>query len=223
MTNYPKVLINKIQYNLIPLGFCACGCGGQTDIAKQTYNKRGFIKGVSKKFIYRHKPIGGWKLSEATKNRMSQAMMGNTISKSRKLSGEHKRKIGEGNKKAHPATLYDFTCECCGQTFSDRQKHRKYCSPECSKNHKQFDHICTECGKQFKSKAHNAKWCPSCLTSICQICGKEFKLIAAGETRKYCSTKCFHESEKGWIPPNKKPFYEIVCSICGEKFAVPQI
>lgn len=140
-----------------------------------------------------------------------------------KLSEEHKRKIGEANKKAHPATLYNYTCQACGKEFSVRQRGRTFCSVECARKLKRYECKCTECGKLFKSKVSNAKWCPECLTATCEQCEKKFKLPAAGETRRFCSKKCFYKSRIGWEPPNKKPFYEIECGICGKKFEVPEI
>ena len=39
---------------VIRKGFCGCGCGGKTNIAKQTQTKYGHIKGEPIKFIFNH-------------------------------------------------------------------------------------------------------------------------------------------------------------------------
>ena len=41
---------------IIPIGFCQCGCGGLAPIAKQTRNDRGFKEGEPQKFIKGHHP-----------------------------------------------------------------------------------------------------------------------------------------------------------------------
>lgn len=38
----------------IPVGFCQCGCGGRTSIAKRNRPEKGWIKGQPKRFINRH-------------------------------------------------------------------------------------------------------------------------------------------------------------------------
>jgi 5-methylcytosine-specific restriction endonuclease McrA len=220
--NYNKIILNKVVIKLIPLGDCACGCGMKTNIAKQSEKKRGWVKGQPKKYISGHNPKGGWKWSDESKAKASLAQKGNSHSKGRMLSEEHKRKIGEGNKKAHPATLFNYKCKSCGNEFMARQKNREYCSIGCKVAHKEYDHTCSKCGNLFKSKAPNSEWCPECLMAICETCGKEFKLIAAGETRKYCSPGCFHKSEVGREAPNKKPFYTLTCPICEIEFEVPE-
>lgn len=49
-----KVIINSQEHQLIPLGYCACGCGGKTTLAKQTDSKRHKIKGQPTKYIMGH-------------------------------------------------------------------------------------------------------------------------------------------------------------------------
>jgi hypothetical protein len=39
---------------LIPVGFCQCGCGEKTQIAKRTWPDRGYIKGLPVRFIFGH-------------------------------------------------------------------------------------------------------------------------------------------------------------------------
>ena len=45
------VIINGIKKKIIPLGYCACGCGGKTKIAIQTDPKRQMFKGQHNRFI----------------------------------------------------------------------------------------------------------------------------------------------------------------------------
>ena len=40
----------------IPLGFCGCGCGQITSLAKQTERRVGYVKGQPKQFIKGHRP-----------------------------------------------------------------------------------------------------------------------------------------------------------------------
>lgn len=42
----------------IPKGFCQCGCGGRTLIAKETSTRRGYRKGEPMNFIYGHNMRG---------------------------------------------------------------------------------------------------------------------------------------------------------------------
>ena len=50
--NYREIIINGQHIKLIPLGDCACGCGGKTTIAKRTKGKA--IKGQFNKFCHGH-------------------------------------------------------------------------------------------------------------------------------------------------------------------------
>lgn len=44
---------------MIPLGWCGCGCGHQTSIAKKTRGERGWIKGQPLRYISNHHdPLG---------------------------------------------------------------------------------------------------------------------------------------------------------------------
>lgn len=49
-----QVIINSQVYKLIPLGFCACGCGGRTRLVSQTSKKNGRVKGQCNKYIIGH-------------------------------------------------------------------------------------------------------------------------------------------------------------------------
>ena len=42
----------------IPYGYCHCGCGGNTNLEPQNYNKRGIVKGEPKKYIKGHHWVG---------------------------------------------------------------------------------------------------------------------------------------------------------------------
>lgn len=50
--NYHEITISGRQIKLIPLGDCACGCGGKTGISRQ--KRRGYAKGVPVRFISGH-------------------------------------------------------------------------------------------------------------------------------------------------------------------------
>jgi len=49
-----QVIISGQIIKLIPLGFCACGCGGKTTVAKYNCKRYRWIKGIPKKFISTH-------------------------------------------------------------------------------------------------------------------------------------------------------------------------
>ncbi len=49
-----QVIINSQIYKLIPLGFCKCGCGEKTTVAKRNSTARGWIKGRPIKYIRGH-------------------------------------------------------------------------------------------------------------------------------------------------------------------------
>lgn len=61
--SYFEIIITGSPVKLIPLGDCACGCGGKTLISKHTHKKRGWIKGQPRKFAIGHraKCRGWWK------------------------------------------------------------------------------------------------------------------------------------------------------------------
>ncbi len=42
----------------IPFGYCRCGCGGKTPIAKNNHSTHGWIKGQPIKFIFKHNSRG---------------------------------------------------------------------------------------------------------------------------------------------------------------------
>ena len=46
------------QSTIIPEGYCQCGCGGKTKIAKQTDTKRGLIKGKPFRYLPGHNSRG---------------------------------------------------------------------------------------------------------------------------------------------------------------------
>lgn len=73
------------------LKLCTCGCGGFTSICKYTDKRRGEIKGEPNRFIQGHNNKGKHRSFE-TKQKISKAHKG------RKLSEEHKRKIGVSGK-----------------------------------------------------------------------------------------------------------------------------
>jgi hypothetical protein len=52
--SYHEITINGQQIKLIPLGECACGCGGKTTIAHRNRFEYGHIKGRPIKFISGH-------------------------------------------------------------------------------------------------------------------------------------------------------------------------
>lgn len=49
-----QVIINFQVYKLIPLGFCACGCGGKTNIETRNSRNKGYIKGEPRKYLKGH-------------------------------------------------------------------------------------------------------------------------------------------------------------------------
>jgi hypothetical protein len=58
--SYSEIIINGSPVKLIPLGECACGCGGKTALA--SYTRKGAIKGTPNKYIHGHhtKGINNW-------------------------------------------------------------------------------------------------------------------------------------------------------------------
>jgi hypothetical protein len=62
----------------IPYGYCHCGCGQKTEMARQTHRKKGWIKGEPYRFVPRHhlRVIGreriGQPRSEETRQKISE-------------------------------------------------------------------------------------------------------------------------------------------------------
>lgn len=48
------IIINNRNYQLIPYGYCACGCGQKTNLAKKTNNKLKLRKGKPCRFLHNH-------------------------------------------------------------------------------------------------------------------------------------------------------------------------
>lgn len=144
------------------------------------------------------------------------------MQKKRILSAEHKRKIGESNKKAHPMKLYTFICKNCGESFTVRYKNRIYCSQECYQNKKLFNLECVLCDEIFISKVKNTKFCDICKVGECKICGKQFIRINGKDMgfKKYCSQECFHKAIIGKVACNKEEGVDVICAICGKQFNV---
>ncbi len=57
---------------MISEGFCQCGCGGKTSIAKFDNKKYGWIKGNPKRFIHHH-----YLKSEEGREKMREGKIGN--------------------------------------------------------------------------------------------------------------------------------------------------
>lgn len=60
MTPHEEIVEQKLcvcgRYGCtIPYGICHCGCGRQTALSRRDDPRRGYIKGVPRKFCYRHK------------------------------------------------------------------------------------------------------------------------------------------------------------------------
>ena len=49
----------------IPYGYCHCGCGGKTSLAKRNYPDKGVLKGEPQLFMVSH---GGWKNGRTRRN-----------------------------------------------------------------------------------------------------------------------------------------------------------
>lgn len=97
---------------------CECGCGQSTSIAKQTNTKRGWIKDQPKRFISGHN------------------------SRARKLSDEHKRKIGLANsisllgKKLPEKTRRRMRQSAC-RYWLNKKLSKEHCEKLCM-SHKRF-------------------------------------------------------------------------------------
>ena len=48
-----------IKCGIIKYGYCQCGCGGKTQISKESNKSKKWIRGNPKKFIFRHSNHGG--------------------------------------------------------------------------------------------------------------------------------------------------------------------
>jgi len=53
-----QVIINSQVYKLIPLGFCACGCGGKTTIAKRGEKRKKMTPGRPMRYLSGHNQRG---------------------------------------------------------------------------------------------------------------------------------------------------------------------
>ena len=61
--NYQEITINGRKIKLIPLGDCACGCGGKTRISNENDASKKWVKGRALKFIRPHKSNAGRRIS----------------------------------------------------------------------------------------------------------------------------------------------------------------
>lgn len=119
-------------------------------------------------------------------------------------------------------------CVGCGIEFIvNKSSPRKYCNQDCYHSRKAYHVSCKSCNGIFSAKDSKTKYCPQCLMRICEQCGKEFQLSAAemegteyNVPRKYCSSRCYHDSTKGKPAWNKGDLVELNCSVCGIKFEV---
>ncbi len=55
---HAKITLSKTPIHYTPYGFCHCGCGQKTNLARDTNPKRGDIKGQSVKYIKGHRLFG---------------------------------------------------------------------------------------------------------------------------------------------------------------------
>lgn len=67
--SYREITINGQQIKLIPLGDCACGCGGKTNLAKEDNKQKKREKGRPNRFVHGHNNAGAnhweWKNGRA--------------------------------------------------------------------------------------------------------------------------------------------------------------
>lgn len=99
---------------------CACGCGGITNYGKK------WLQGHSSR-----------SMSKEHRKHLSSALMGNTCSKGRKLSEEHKFKIGLSQLKFHSEDEY---CEAWRDRGYRKDIRKDYCeSVDCKCIYKRLD------------------------------------------------------------------------------------
>lgn len=140
----------------------------------------------------------------------------------RRLSEDHKRKIGE----AQTPRKVENTCAFCGKTYVDCvSRIRKYCSRRCSVNaqKRRVAVTCDFCGKNFEVAQSRlvdgrgrycSKYCSvnaarKLLPIECPVCEEIF--YPKDHTTKYCSAQCYradfsgsgHPQWKGGISKNR--------------------
>ena len=96
------------------------------------------------------------------------------------------------------------TCEFCGHKFPHEGKHKKFCSPQCSR----WYHVRLDGGDEtdYFDKAK---------TGNCEICGAEF--IYYSNKRKTCSNECRKILMRREYEANPK-YITSVCLSCGKEF-----
>ena len=80
----------------VPYGYCWCGCGEKTPLAKSSHADRGFIKGCPRRFIHNHH---------------TRLKNPNILTASEADKTEHQRKWVE----TYPDIEYGFCCCGCGK------------------------------------------------------------------------------------------------------------
>ena len=125
-------------------------------------------------------------------------------------------------------------CEYCGEKYSKKAGHQKYCSDNCRNKGnyepvKKIIKFCEFCGKEYKATKVNQKYCSNecsykinykanyktkpLIEQICRYCGKAF-MPEKSNNQKFCSEKCFIDHRKKY----KENLYRHNCEWCGENF-----
>jgi hypothetical protein len=96
------------------------------------------------------------------------------------------RQVREYFRKIGLEIVYTKNCFGCGLKIESVNAGVKACCESCKPNLKE---IIKRRHYQLKPKTEKTK--------VCLICGKEFKRVSKREIGEYCSSSCYHKTEKG--------------------------
>ncbi len=128
------------------------------------------------------------------------------------------------HRRIHAQNIGERKCLHCGKAFTAHTPTGKYCSKDCSDNHKEERNKrlygvrqCPICKKYFVPHNHSQKYCShtcegktreKCEERICSICGQNF--IQKRSEQKYCSRDCSDKAHQ--------KMKQLICPVCGQCF-----
>lgn len=133
-----------MQPNAIPYGYCQCGCGGKTRLARATDPRYGHVKGQPVRFLKGHhrrvQPA-----SEETRSRLRESIGRGSAHASWKAEGAAYRTLHARLNRSHPRS---GVCEACGAT--GRMTHYALIhGHEYSDQREDYRELCVRCHAKY--------------------------------------------------------------------------
>lgn len=172
----------------IPYGYCHCGCGGKTNVAKNSDKRLGHVKvkGEPLRFCYGHWSIKNHKCNICKINEKKKYYSNGKLIKMAycaKCFNKYCQEREETKRKDAPIKLN--ICPVCGKEFQGICSDKKYCSDRCHQKYYNQKYK-YKLNKQRMVNYYKGK-STAIYYNTCLICLNEF---ISRFNKQYCSAKC---------------------------------